>query len=145
MGDYVDRPDADSLWSTRGRVTYIRIDQTGSRDDIRFGLDLTESLGAGLREIDLRMFLDEGTTVALAQLQVLRDAMIHGLGVKAWFHLSGDMPWFVYRVEVAADFAATHPDYEVPAWEFVVPDDWQDGVGEGDGGLGVLPMLAVWP
>lgn len=76
---YIDRPDFDDdglleLW---GYVRRIKIEQENSRDQIWFRLEIFVEWGGDVVTYDetFTMYLDQGTTVALAQLQLLRDAM----------------------------------------------------------------------
>ena len=62
------RPDRDTLDHISGIVKEIEVEQTGQRDRVRFKLD-----SSGIR---FWTYLDEGTTVTLAQLQILRESLV---------------------------------------------------------------------
>lgn len=70
--DYLD----DHLFETVGYVEYIRVEQVGGRSTLQFLLEI--SLATGNYHLRCIKFLDVNTTVALAQLQLLRDAMWSG-------------------------------------------------------------------
>lgn len=63
----------DDLASTVGYVTRIWVEQEDSRATIRFRLRIFRGV-VGYHDQDCIVMLDQNTTVALAQLQLLRDA-----------------------------------------------------------------------
>jgi hypothetical protein len=106
---YIERPDKELLTYFRGNVSALKVEQYGARDQIWFVLTLTEpaevtdswtyTLGVGEEVNYLCIYLDIGTTVALAQLQMLRSALIDGLEAGVWAYRDPDSEWnFVYSV-----------------------------------------------
>lgn len=100
MGKPLDgRPDVDDLATFKGLVTKLQVDQTGSRDEIRVWISQDDAT----EPVSFNILLDEGATVALAQLQMLRDAILHHLDVKVWFYQhpdDPDEPYYVYRLRL---------------------------------------------
>lgn len=91
---WVERPARDDLERAVGYVQYVAAEQMDGRDAIVFRLEEYGGLGqitrTGERAYDstsrkYAIYLDVGTTVALAQLQLLRDAMVHGYVVALYF------------------------------------------------------------
>lgn len=75
---YLDRPNPDQLSYFWGYVQNLWVEQTGDRDQIRFDLRFYYDYGGEAMEFEAEgwnIYLDAGTTVALAQLQLLRDAI----------------------------------------------------------------------
>jgi hypothetical protein len=76
---YIERPNYDEhfLLDTVGYVTRIWVEQEDSRDQLKFTLKVfTETNGYTFeQDADFTIYLDRGTTVAFAQLQLLRDAL----------------------------------------------------------------------
>ena len=76
-----------------GYVQYVAVEQMDGRDSALFRLEEFGAFTWGLtregeRTSDSRryaIYLDVGTTVALAQLQLLRDAMVHQYAVAIYF------------------------------------------------------------
>lgn len=81
MSGYVDRPDydEDGLETTAGYVDRLWVEQENDRDQVAFRLcEYHTNFGTvGVSSTTNRycIYLDVGTTVALAQFQLLRDAL----------------------------------------------------------------------
>lgn len=74
----IDRPSyhGHELYETVGYVTQIWVEQETTRDSLYFMLDIyVRSFETPEHSQICRVHLDVGTTVALAQLQLLRDAL----------------------------------------------------------------------
>jgi hypothetical protein len=73
---YFESPNYDQNWlgDTVGYVTRILVEQEGTRDQLRFYLKVYYG-GDWERTYMFNIWLDHGTTVAFAQLQLLRDAL----------------------------------------------------------------------
>lgn len=77
---WLDRPnfEEDDLIDWYGYVTELWVEQEDERDQIFFTLQTELFFGFVLvKEYTFCIYLDVGTTVALAQLQLLRDALEH--------------------------------------------------------------------
>lgn len=74
---YLERPGHDQLATVGGYVVKIWVEQEGERDQLKFTLEMFSQVTGQLssRQWTFSIYLDVGTTVALAQLQLLRDAM----------------------------------------------------------------------
>lgn len=78
---FKDRPDYsdDYLLDTVGYVTRIWVEQEGERDQVKFSLQIFMRSGFSdtlpSKTMSFVIYLDRGTTVAFAQLQLLRDAL----------------------------------------------------------------------
>ncbi len=91
---YIDRPSKELLTYYRGTVSALKVEQYDERDQIWFILDLTEETAAlppfgytlpvGHEVHYLCIYRDIGTTVALAQLQLLRTALMERAEVGVW-------------------------------------------------------------
>jgi hypothetical protein len=90
---YVERPSADALDSLVGYVVKISVDQAGNRDQLWFTL-LSGTILASY--VVFVIYLDIGTTAALAQFQILRDAMGTGRPV---------LVQYLYDEESSCNFA----------------------------------------
>lgn len=109
MSTWIDRPDfeEDGLVDWMGYVTRIRVDQEGENDQLKFSLEtFTDSvaveavwrayLGAseGTRlQMNFNIYMDTGTTVALAQLQLLRLAWENRWPVRIHCQPPDDWPY----------------------------------------------------
>lgn len=96
---WVERPARDLLERAVGYVQYVAAEQMDGRDAIIFRLEeyggrLLLSPVVTLTGGDASyapssnkyaIYLDVGTTVAMAQFQLLRDAMVHGYVVALYF------------------------------------------------------------
>lgn len=105
---YVERPnyEEDNLETFDGYVTELWVEQEDERDQLKFNLYSQE--GSQEYEITFNIYLDVGTTVALAQLQLLRDAMLHNLLVTVHFKFdwsSSGSAYYVYYVKI---YPSTH-------------------------------------
>lgn len=73
------RPEENELEHIEGYVTSVAVLQVGERDFLRMTVDRTSAVGFEMKEVwTFFVYLDVGTTVALAQFQLLRDAMMQG-------------------------------------------------------------------
>ena len=96
-----DRPSRSELDRVTGYVRAIQVEQMDDRDQIWCTMDITEDT-AGLPTgsvNDFAIYLDVGTTVALAQLHLLRAGMANEWVVSLAYD-SGGLPRVVYSVEV---------------------------------------------
>lgn len=131
--EFVERPnyDEDGLLETVGYVVRIAVEQEDARDQIWFRMEIYRDSNEPVT-MDFTIFLDVGTTVALAQLQLLRDALQSDgrLLVKVHFRLmnsDGDSGWVYYvRVHSGYEFPTTMADYYGEAytdtfWLFKLP------------------------
>lgn len=114
---YIDTPDyyEDELYETVGYVERIWVEREAGRDAMFFTLAiyardtaawLGRADGAPVRYQKFFVYLDIGTTVALGQLQLLRDAM--------WSRTSSSNPPYLVRVHF--NFKEADQIYAFPYW-----------------------------
>lgn len=96
-----DRPSRSELDQVAGYLRAIQVEQMDDRDQIWCTMEIAEdTAGLPIGSVnDFAIYLDVGTTVALAQLHLLRAAMAHEWGVRLWYD-AGGLPRVVYAVEV---------------------------------------------
>lgn len=124
--------EADHLNNTVGYVTSVWVEQEGSRDALRWTMEV--HLGTGDRHTQkFFTFLDQGTHVALAQLQILRAVMATAnrvapgptpLLASVHFQLSDDLEWGYctwVRASAGYGYPTTVTDY------FGYFDGWYEG------------------
>lgn len=100
----VDGSEEDfDTWS--GYVRWIEVSQVGERDTLYFSLIDTDN-----QTQNFYTYLDSGTTVALAQLQLLRDAFASNwyvtVGYMATDALSGNYPVYSVRIKEPSSMRA---------------------------------------
>lgn len=84
----MDHPPSSGLDEIYGYVATIRVEQMDNRDQVWLNLSsYTQRWSGALHETITQFgaYLDVGTTVVLAQLQLLREANVRGLPVKLRF------------------------------------------------------------
>ncbi len=89
----------DALERAVGYVQYVAVEQMDGRDAIVFRLEEWEYYVDTVSK-RYAIYLDVGTTVALAQLQLLRDAMVHQYAVALYFLDDSDDTGFRFAYEV---------------------------------------------
>lgn len=108
--DYV----AHELYETAGYVLWVNIEQEGPSQALHFGLRIHTSIDDTLsryHDQKFKVFLDRNTTTAMAQLQLLRDAM--------W----SDKIGFPYLVHVHFNFASESESWAYVYWMTVLLTD----------------------
>lgn len=98
---WVERPELEDLDRTAGYLRGIGVDQFGERDSLFVQADVYHDDGSS-ENIRYSAYLDVGTTVALAQLQLLRMAMTHDWAVLIRYldDSAGTGNLFFYEIEV---------------------------------------------
>lgn len=72
---WLTRPTWEDLLETTGYVEHLSVEQEGERDTLSVGLGVVYDYGRRIEHARFVIYLDENSTVALAQLQLLRDAL----------------------------------------------------------------------
>jgi hypothetical protein len=129
---WIERPnyDDDRLFETIGYVTSVWVEQENDRDQLWFTLRVYYDqvpVGSGRKSAELYrsiekeccIYLDVGTTVALAQLQLLRDALASDGAILVRLHFSfhtededESMLWvYLVRLEAGFEFPALVSEY----------------------------------
>lgn len=115
---WIERPDYedDHLCNTVGFVNSVWVDQEATRDQVKWSMHIYSPIQPYGEPIVARTqkfycYLDIGTHVALAQLQLLRDALVslgteNPLLTQVHFQLSEDEEWgYVTWVRVLGGYA----------------------------------------
>jgi hypothetical protein len=100
---WVERPESGDLDRTAGYAHAVGVEQMGERDTVFVQLYEYYSDGS-MENTRYAAYLDLGTTVALAQLQLLRDAMAYGWPVLVRYldDTADTGSRFFYEIEVVA-------------------------------------------
>lgn len=117
---YLERPDPDELSTVGGYVVKIWVEQSGERDQLKFSLEIFYLSVMGelaTRTWDFNVYLDIGTTVALAQLQLLRDALANTWYTEVEYHFDDDAERRdCYYVKIHSPDIAPYPTIGMEAY-----------------------------
>lgn len=97
---WVDHPSSRDLSWVTGTVDYLQVDQMDTRDQVTVKLrSFVGGLGATYESERYTTYLDVGAAVALAQLLLLRQALVHQAQVEIGYLDDGSYRW-MYSVTV---------------------------------------------